>query len=366
MIPRQLLPRLAAALLAVLLAMGAGGLAAQEPRPGTWERLPIQGGTLFTPANGPLIVWRERGSYARSDDAGETWTEVPVPVPQRTSIKAIDPTDFSILYLEGPGGLYKSVDGGVTVEPLLATGDEIEKVVVSPVDHNLVYLELSELGSFGRARLLRSRDGGATWEPVDEVTTGRGCSAGANILYPHPSEANRLFYQTWINCYTGAYSQQEGPLRQSTDQGASWSSRFIPPLRKTPRGLVGGAGAQPNRYYLFTRDAGGPAVTPGGKEVPANSSIFRTDDDGATWAEVANFENAFIGELVYDPADPDRLYAGFYALPGSGVRTSADGGITWTDLGSDVVKAASGLALGIDGRNLYATNQQGVWRLRLR
>jgi hypothetical protein len=47
------------------------------------------------------------------------------------------------------------------------------------------------------------------------------------------------------------------------------------------------------------------------------------------------------------------------------IRTSADGGLTWTDLGQGGLGKTTGLALGIDGHNLYAATGAGVWRLAL-
>ena len=44
----------------------------------------------------------------------------------------------------------------------------------------------------------------------------------------------------------------------------------------------------------------------------------------------------------------------------SAVRTSSDGGQTWVDLGQGLPGPAASLALGIDGRNLYAATESGV------
>ena len=38
---------------------------------------------------------------------------------------------------------------------------------------------------------------------------------------------------------------------------------------------------------------------------------------------------------------------------------------TWSDLGRQDIGAVSDLALGVDGRNLYAATDQGLWRLPL-
>ena len=94
---------------------------------------------------------------------------------------------------------------------------------------------------------------------------------------------------------------------------------------------------------------------------------MRSDDDGATWTERLRFPSADRGvglrALAYDPLTPDRVYVGLSGLE-QGARTSADGGVTWSAFGLDG-RDVRALALGIDGLNLYAATDQGVWRLRL-
>lgn len=78
--------------------------------------------------------------------------------------------------------------------------------------------------------------------------------------------------------------------------------------------------------------------------------------------------------LAYDPAVPDRVYVGVNEnvressntrRVGRRVITSGDGGATWMNLSEQDIGAIQALALGIDGRNLYAATDQGVWRLPL-
>ena len=44
------------------------------------------------------------------------------------------------------------------------------------------------------------------------------------------------------------------------------------------------------------------------------------------------------------------------------VRVTGGSGATWTDLGTIPVAQVNDLMLGIDGANLYAATDQGVWR----
>jgi hypothetical protein len=49
---------------------------------------------------------------------------------------------------------------------------------------------------------------------------------------------------------------------------------------------------------------------------------------------------------------------------GSGVVTTPDGGATWCSLGLEPIGPVRDLVLGIDGRNLYAATDTGVWRFQ--
>lgn len=73
---------------------------------------------------------------------------------------------------------------------------------------------------------------------------------------------------------------------------------------------------------------------------------------------------AFFGGLAHDPANPNRVWVG-RAGTQQGVVYSEDGGATWQDFGRQDVGRVSDLALGIDGGNLFAATDQGVWRMRL-
>jgi hypothetical protein len=137
--------------------------------------------------------------------------------------------------------------------------------------------------------------------------------------------------------------------------------------------LTGGQGAMPSRFFLVvTKPAQGGGM-----------SLLRSDDDGLTWVEQLSYAggggmtpandtrpNVTLSGLAVDAGAPDRLYGAFRERvkgqpESSAVRTSADGGLTWTDLGQGLGGPASSLALGIDGRNLYAATGSGVWRLAL-
>lgn len=378
------LARLGAMLCAALVALGDARASGADDAPmGEWERISPATSVLglYAPTTGPLFVYtgrdafyRAEDAFYRSDDAGDTWTQLPLP--HGAYLVAMDPTDHAVVYFTGQAGLYRSDDGGATLgPPILATGDQIERVAISPADRDLLYVALRPRGSGSPLRLLRSGDRGGAWEVVDEVTPEAGCSAFPQVLSPHPTDRNRLFYQSGQATCVPGEDRIAAPLRHSTDQGASWSSALSFPAWEAPVELVGGSGAAPSRFYLVATYAN----TLMGSNEPIRSPVYRTDDDGQTWTSVGAIERAFARDVDDDSIDPDRLYASLGTLSRvsneeSTLVTSADGGRTWTHLGRPVPGRAGNLVLGIDQRNVYAViedrdarnrDRRGLWRLRL-
>src|SRR5262245_44200141 len=315
---------------------------------------------LFAPASGALFAGMSSGELQRSDDGGANWRSIPLG--PATAIATVDPTNHTILYATGPTGLFKSADDAASWSLSLPysadNGRDVRAVAVSPADHAVLYAGLANNSSIADSFWFdRSVDGGATWQVVDHPQPLSLCGWGVRLLQAHPVDPLRVFRAA--ACTAG---RDFGVvLRQSTDQGNTfmpWFSTIDDPMAVPdhyPNRLVGGSAAAPVRFYLAAnRDA-----RVGG------SDLVRSDDDGATWTSVLAYSggdpNITLGGLAYDPANPDRVYVGL-TTDGSGVLTSPDGGSTWCSLGQQPIGAVRDLALGVDGQNLYAATESGVWR----
>jgi photosystem II stability/assembly factor-like uncharacterized protein len=335
---------------------------------------------LFTPSSGVLFA-QTATELVRSDDAGATWGSVSLA--PATRLLSSDPIQHTNLYAAGPSGVYKTTDDAITWAPILAygpgVGGDALALAVSPADPSLLYLGVGGgRGTPADFRFFRSRDGGASWQQLEEQHFSL-CTWEVPILQPHPTDARRVFRVA--ECIAGRNFGET--LAQSTNAGESWTALFnphpsAPPLLGYPQFLVGGQGLEPQRYYLAVnrdRRAGG-------------SSVVRSDDDGATWNEVLayrgggspgfapdvdpNAPNVRLGGLTYEPAQPEHVYIGRQVFPGffeppagGAVAFSSDGGASWADLGRQDIGAVSDLALSVDGRWLFAATDQGLWRWRL-
>lgn len=342
---------------------------------------------VLTPASGALFAvlgseYKKIG-LVRSDDAGATWSTVPLPPPQVIgSIPnfqvVVDPTNHRVIYAGGVDGLYKTDDDAATWQRVLEldpNGWLLRGIAVSPADARLVYLAIPPNGRGKAIRFLRSRDAGLSWEQIFE-RSGTDCGFDVNLLQAHPADPARVF--TAYNCYRGSTFGDN--LQQSTDYGQSWSDLGPSPPYASPkdqggfiRRLVGGQGGRPERLYLAAvRDnrIGG-------------SQVVRTDD-GQTWTTVLSYIGGGIQDqgqpeieawgIACDPADPDRVYVGLTELryaqgnassAGSWTVVSNDGGATWQDLGQRADRVIWDLALGVDRRNLYLATSRGLFRYAL-
>ena len=338
-------------LLAMALPLTVAGPTVTQPGAGhTWELTGLDQPVLelFTPASGAFFA-RVTGGLLRSDDAGMSWAAVHLPMgPTRA---AVDPTDHTVLYAAGADGLYKTSDDAASWQLVLPTRDNVLALAVSAADPRLVYAAVTS--GVPVFRLLRSRDGGNTWDVAREVGGQQSCTWSTTLLQPHPTDANRVFLSA--GCYAGrnlANPNFSGPLEQSLDAGTTWAVLFRPP-RAFARALAFGEGPAAGRLYLSAHM--GP---------PGQGWLYRSDDDSATWSGMVAVQSSIIGGLASEPTNADRVYIGFSG-GGSGVQTSPDGGGSWEPAGRGEIGAVAALALGIDGRNLYAAGERGLWRLRL-
>jgi hypothetical protein len=402
--------------LAVSLTLGSSAQARAQTG-GTWEQLagvPGPVDRLFVPSSGALFA-QVGGDLYRTDDGGGTWRTVTLPASGTNTSRRlilVDPTDHQQLYATGDGGLYRTVDDAASWQQIYATEPdfpEIAAFTVSPVDRGLIYVVVRTPRD-QIIRFLRSQDGGQSWTMLEQ--DGHeflACTWTIFLLHAHPTDPDRLFRS--IDCHHGLTSSL---LQESRDRGASWSvlvdaGGTRPELQQDPRGkptpaptpapaptptgrvvlisdkdravggltiLAGGQGGQPTGPTQFYAVVIKPAQGGG-------MSLLRTDDDGVTWIERLAYSggggmtpandarpNVTLSSLAVDVGTPDRLYGSFREqVKGqpetSVVRTSNDGGQTWTDLGQGLPVPAASLALGIDGRNLYAATESGVWRLTL-
>ena len=278
------------------------------------------------------------------------------------NILRIDPKNPQVLYGCTTGGIFKTVNGGLSWRAMnvgfLAYQEgswsmwlAIRGFDIDPRNPNILYAA-TEQGVF------KSVDGGGTWNVINNGFSSYKWLYRANFVKVHPADSSILYA-----------SLSDYGLYKSLDGGASWT-------HQTNLGGIGYMTFDPrNSSVIYANDQksidGGKTWKPLGSTLvnrgvyfividPKNSKVlyaqtsryaglggalFKSTDGGDTWTWVRTGAEATrvidygdIYSLIVDPTDSKILYASAsYWTDGipRGVFRSADGGSTWKELYDD-------------------------------
>jgi len=291
------------------------------------------------------------GHIYRSTDAGQTWEQRDngiLSLVGEHSVRGItiDPNNPDVIYAGmedfpagtelGPvwGEVYKSVDAGANWKRIWY-GDNLARYVwVDPTNSQRVYVST---GIFDRIAsneekgvgILRSDDGGTTWEVLSE-THGLG---GLYIpsLYMHPVTPTIL-----LAAVSSAPAGATAPgVYVTYDGGDTWEQVLMSSVE-----AVEISEKDPDVWYAA-----------------ADGVFFRSDDAGETWADASQgYTGAWMMGVAISPETGARAFA-------AGFRTffrSDDGGRAWTGVITKVINAIA-VQPGSDGSraHILATSEEG-------
>jgi photosystem II stability/assembly factor-like uncharacterized protein len=288
------------------------------------------------------------GGVWKTTSAGETWYPVFDAVKEVSSIGAVEvaPSNPNVIYVGtgdkvtgGPidvgNGLYKSDDAGATWRHVgLADTKVIPSILVNPKNPDLVLVAAegsAKVKSDARG-VYRSTDGGRTWTKTLFVNDSTGIQKLARA-YDRPE----VIFATSIRHYnapvpaSGIFPAPPTPaagtppatpptatrLYKSTDEGLTWTE------------VTGGGLPRLNgcEYVAVAMNTNAQRVF-----VIGNNGLYRTDDGGATWRQMAkdddrvrNGQGGYNCGVYVNTKNPDIVYS---------VHTSSymstDGGNTFT------------------------------------
>ncbi len=275
--PRPSALRLSVALIAtfliaaVLLAVGpatadrpeASAPAAFAERQASWEaHRKLDDESLFRG-----LAWRNVGPVVQGGRA--------------VDIESVPGQPYTFYVAYASGGLWRTVNNGVTFEPLF---DEQPTIIMGDVE-------------------LDPSNPATIWVGTGENNSSRSSYGGFGVF-------------------------------RSDDSGATWRHMGLGESDRIGRILVDPRDS--NRVYVATL---GKLYTPGGER-----GIYRTIDGGASWQQVlaGDAVTGFV-DLAFEPGNPDVLYAAAWERSrrpwdfveggaGSGIWKSTDGGEEWTRL----------------------------------
>ncbi len=265
---------------------------------------------------------------------------------------AIAPSDTNIVWagtgeqntrnsISPGGGIYKSIDGGMTWKLMgLENTQQIGRIVVNPTNPNIVYVAaLGHAWGPNKDRgLYKTTDGGQTWQLIKFVSD----KAGFIDVAMDPKDPNTLYASSYERVRGPWFLTSGGPgsaLWKTTDAGATWTKIDGHGWPTTSLGRINIAIARSNSkivYALVEADSirGGKAPFP----VPASdtgatapqhtrllSGLYRSDDGGGTWKWMNDKDTRpfYYSQVRVDPENPDRVY--WSSTP---VNFSDDGGKT--------------------------------------
>ena len=245
---------------------------------------------------------------------------------------AIDPNHPSVWYVASAfGGLWKTVNRGITFEPLTNGIDAFTLccVVVDPKDSNVVWVGSGENTSQRSAHfgdgVYKSTDAGRTFQNVGLKTSEH---IGKIVIDPRSSNV------VWVASQGPLFSAGgERSLYKTTDGGRSWTASLtidadtgVSDVALDPKNPdIVYAGAYPRRRAVGQMVGGGPS-----------GGIFKSTNGGRTWTKLTNgLPKHDIGRvsLAADPKHPGRVYANVSSVPiERGFYVSNDQGASWTRL----------------------------------
>ena len=213
-------------LLAALLALGRQASA----QSGAWVSYGPEGASVFClaadPSNSSVVYAGTTRGISKSLDGGVTWQPVGTGLPSViVATIAIDPTATSTLYAGtlgpqpgvGSTGIFKSTDGGQTWAAinngLVDTGSgtspvDVETIAIDP--HNPSGL----LAGTRFSDIFKSTDGGATWQA--RTSGGSSASLEVKAFQFHPSMEAMTGPTTAPRPTTSEVSSSARPIRASS------------------------------------------------------------------------------------------------------------------------------------------------------
>jgi photosystem II stability/assembly factor-like uncharacterized protein len=228
----------------------------------------------------------------------------------------VDPLDVDEIYAgTNASGLWKTTDGGSNwtnlTDAAQLPGMGIQDVIVAPDDPNVILIAtgISTFGLGYGLGVLRSADGGATWDPTG-LTFAPDSQTAVERLLGHPTNSQIV------------YALVKQSVYKTVDGGTSWTPVLVTTNTNSRLRDIEMKPGDPNTLYVAGDDRG---LLGGG------AGIWKSTDGGSNWTNinaglVAGSERI---EISVTPAQPNSLFA----LYGSGshvyLQRSDSGGATW-------------------------------------
>jgi len=219
----------------------------------------------------------------------------------------IDPANHNMLYIATHGDFYQSVNGGPPVKIDEQRADYM--AFNAPASPGVPLYASGHPSTGGNTGLIKSTDGGKTWESVSKVLDP---PVDFHAMAVSPSDPNTII---------GFDSEGRG-IFKTMDAGKSWE-RF----------------ENPDVVTALTISPSNPQVVFAG----TGKGIFESNDGAKTWIQLNEYKGILVFALVFD--DNGALYASTGQF---GLSKSSDLGKTWEKINSPKMTITS---IAVDSQN---------------
>ncbi|MFC2065058.1 WD40/YVTN/BNR-like repeat-containing protein [Chloroflexota bacterium] len=306
--------------------------------------------SLTVDPNNPDTLWvgtQFGGAVFRSDDGGQNWRPMSNGIIERgLTIRGftVQQGNSDVVYLAGEisswewnnniplpgigldmtkGAVYKTTNGGQNWSRIWL-GDNLARYIwINPNDPDLLYVSTGIIDREaansdpvahdpGGVGILRSRDGGSTWEVLGENNGFWVNELQVGSLFMHPTNPDILIGAVANDSYLWKLGSPLGAIYLTENGGDSWERVLELDNASTVEICI----SDPNVVYAGSING-----------------IHRSDDGGHSWQETAGHlwgtKDVLAGfpiDMLCDPRDPMRIFINNYI---GGNFLSDDGGFTW-------------------------------------
>jgi photosystem II stability/assembly factor-like uncharacterized protein len=250
-----------------------------------------------------------------------------------------------------PGTYDSKAFSGLTFRSIgpAVTSGRVSEIAIHPSDRATWYVAVASGGVW------KTVNSGTTWTPIFDGEVSY--SIGTVVI--DPKDPLVVWVGTGENNSQRSVAYGDG-VYKSTDGGATWKNVG---LEKSEH--IGKIVIDPRNSNVVYVAAQGPLWNSGG-----DRGLYKTTDGGKSWKKVLEISpETGVSDLIYDPRNPDVLYATAYQRrrhvwtlinggPESAIYKSIDAGATWNKVNTGLPEVHLGrIGLGIspaDPDKIYA------------
>ena len=253
-------------------------------------------------------------------------------------------TAAALIGAQEPAGLTANALKGLelrSIGPTLTTG-RVQDVEIDPKNPSVWYVA----SAFGG--LWKTENRGVTFTPIFDS----GGSFTLCCVVIDPRDSNVVWLGTGENTSQRSAHFGDG-VYKSTDAGKTWTRVGLQASEHIGKILI-----DPRKTSVVYVAAQGPLFSAGGER-----GLYKTVDGGETWTAILTISpDTGISDIVFDPKNPDVIYASAYQRrravgqmigggPEGGIFKTTNGGRNWTRLSRGLPAGDVGRAgLAIDPR----------------